>query len=122
MGNTKGKNMDFENVKMKLFNDVVGTIGCSLEKEVNEFLERKDIEVCDIKVSNSERRCVICVFYRSKPIHACWIDGSHGSKICSNCNGSAFTDFDKSSFEISRYVPMLTDECPHCGAKMDEDI
>ena len=36
-------------------------------------------------------------------------------KRCSNCNGRAFCDKETQKFILSKY-------CPHCGAKMDEEV
>lgn len=111
--------MATENMKMKLFSDKVGTLSCHIQSDVNEFLSRKDIEVCDIKVSNSDSACVICVFYKLKDIlHARWIDKSGNDKVCSNCEKSALLDPEE-YVRRGRHVFVETDFCPHCGAKMD---
>lgn len=49
--------------KMKLFDGNVGSFSCHIEENVNLFIARDDINVLDVKVSNSSRTCVVCVFY-----------------------------------------------------------
>lgn len=109
-----------ENMKMKLFYGTVGSLSCNIQKEVNEFLSRTDIKVCDVKVSNSDSACVICVFYKLKNIlHAQWLDKS-GHKICSNCENDALLDPEEYVHK-GRRVYIETQFCPYCGAIMDEN-
>ena len=56
--------VEWEKVKIKLFSDKVNTLSCDLEKRVNEFINEDCIEICDIKVSNSDTSCVVCIIYK----------------------------------------------------------
>ena len=107
-------------MKMKMFSDKVNTLSCNIQSEVNEFLSRNDIEVCDIKVSNSDSACVICIFYKLKDIiHARWISKPGNDKVCSNCEKSALLDHEE--YLKGRHVCVETDFCPYCGAVMDKE-
>ena len=53
-------------VKIQLFYDTLTTLTCDIESRVNTFLARDDIEVLDVKVSNSSSQCVVCVLYKPK--------------------------------------------------------
>lgn len=110
--------MASENIKMQLFSGKVNTPGCDLEEKVNEFLTRKDIEIHDIKVSNSSGSCVVCIFYKLKDIlHAKWLDKFEGEEVCSNCGESALLNYEE--YHQGRIVSIETPFCPHCGAQMD---
>ena len=111
--------MASESMKMKLFSGRVNTPSCNIQSEVNEFLSRKDVEICDIKVSTSDSACVICVFYKLKDIlHARWLDKLGNDKVCSNCGKGALLNHEEYARRL-RHVCVETPFCPHCGAKMD---
>lgn len=111
--------MASENMKMVMFDDRAGTLSCNIQSRVNEFLSRTDIEVCDIKMSNSDQSCVICIFYKLKDIlYAKWIKKPRGDAVCSNCGKSALISHEEYHRRL-RIEPIETPFCPHCGAKMD---
>lgn len=58
--------------------------------------------------------------------HGRWIDEYNGKYsnpryICSNCKGKALYDFERDALGNYKEVQVLTEHCPHCGAKMDEE-
>lgn len=58
--------------------------------------------------------------------HGRWIDEYNGKYsnpryICSNCKGKALYDFERDALGNYSGVQVLTEHCPHCGAKMDEE-
>lgn len=59
--------------------------------------------------------------------HGRWIDGYNGKYanpryICSNCKGKALYDVVRDELGNWKEVQALTEFCPHCGAKMDEEV
>ena len=105
------------NLKVKIFSDTLGTFSCDIEEKMNKFLAQDDIEIFDIKVSNSSNLCVVCIFYKLKPLGK-WIfkdtDNVYIQELCcSLCGGKAlYPDTDD-------YRPIESKHCPHCGSKME---
>ena len=59
-------------------------------------------------------------------VHAHWVDrysGKYANPVydCSECKRRAAYKFENDSLHIGLWVQDLTDYCPNCGAKMDED-
>lgn len=59
--------------------------------------------------------------------HGQWIDEYNGKYanpryICSNCKGKALYDFVRDELGNWKEVQALTEFCPNCGAKMDEEV
>lgn len=110
-------------VKIQLFYDTLTTLTCDIESRVNTFLARDDIEVLDVKVSNSSSKCVVCVLYKPKEPEKLgkWVfkdtDNVYVQDICcSKCGGKALYPDEK---DDDSFRPLETEYCPHCGSKMD---
>ena len=55
--------------------------------------------------------------------HGQWIDNiESGEYLCSACNENALSFRKDTIYGVNLYEVCLTDYCPNCGAKMDEEV
>lgn len=53
--------------------------------------------------------------------HGHWKDDKYGNMLCSVCGGLAIVSM--TGCLVDRHLaPYLSDYCPNCGAKMDEEV